>query len=72
MYPRAFMYRALYYIRKGDYDRAMADFNETIRLDPKNTFALCQRGMLKRKINDSSASADIAEAKQLDVTACER
>jgi len=32
--------------------------------------ALCNRGMLKRKIGDSSGNADVEEAKQLDASAC--
>lgn len=62
--------RGFIYENKGDYDRALADLNEAIRLDPKNAAALCGRGMLKRKIDDSSGDADIAEAKQLDASAC--
>ena len=57
-------------MKKGDYDRAIADYNEAIRLDPKNAAALCQRGMLKRKIDDSSGNADIAEAKELNASSC--
>ena len=48
----------------------MTDYDEAIRLDPKFAWALCNRGILKRKINDSSGDADIAEAKQLDAAVC--
>ena len=37
---------------KGDYDRAIADFNEAIRLDPKNFSPYNDRGALRLKRND--------------------
>jgi hypothetical protein len=48
----------------------MADYDAAIRLDPKYAGALCNRGILKQKINDSSGDADIADAKQLDASVC--
>ena len=72
IYALAYRNRASLYIKKGDFNRAMADLNETIRLDPKHTLALCTRGMLKRKIDDSSGSADIAEANKLDASVCRK
>ena len=71
MYSTSFNGRGYAYQSKGDYTRAMADYDEAIRLDPKNAVALCNRGMLKRKTNDSSGNADIAEAKQIDASACD-
>ena len=47
-------------MHKGDNDRAIADFNEAIRLDPNNALAFCNRGKLKLSINDASGNADIA------------
>jgi hypothetical protein len=32
----------------GDYDKAIADFNEAIRLDPKSTLVFIGRAMLIR------------------------
>ena len=36
--------RGVAYERRGEYDLALADFNQAIRLDPKNAFALRNRG----------------------------
>jgi len=65
-----FYNRGLAYAQKGDYDRAIADYNEAIRLDPKNAVTFCNRGFAKRQINDRSANADIAKARQLDPSVC--
>ena len=52
---------------KGDYDRAMADFNETIRLDPKHALAFRRRGVIYAKKGDyDRAIADYNEAIRLD------
>jgi tetratricopeptide (TPR) repeat protein len=54
------------YYAKKDYDRALADYNETIRLDPDNAAALYNRGLVKQRKGDiSGANEDIARAKQL-------
>jgi tetratricopeptide (TPR) repeat protein len=41
---RRIMSRAGAHIDAGDYDSAIADFTEAIRLDPEDTFAYCGRG----------------------------
>jgi hypothetical protein len=51
-------------------DRAMADYNEAIRLDPKNPYAFCERGRLKLKINVASGNPDIEKARELDASIC--
>jgi tetratricopeptide (TPR) repeat protein len=41
---KAFTYRGFSYLKKNDYDRAVEDFNQAIRLDPDNAWALANRG----------------------------
>jgi tetratricopeptide (TPR) repeat protein len=69
-YAVAFYNRGNAYSRKGDTDRAIADYSEAIRLYPKYALAFCWRGKAKLKINDSSGNEDIAQARQLDASAC--
>ena len=52
---------------KGDFDRAIADLNEAVRLDPKHAFAISVRGaafVYKRDFD--RALADLNEALRLD------
>src|ERR1700730_4847024 len=51
---------------KGDYDRAVADYSEAIRLDPKHAFAYIGRGLSYRMKGDyDRAIADHSEAIRL-------
>ena len=52
----AYYNRGIAYGAKGDYDRAIADFNEAIRLDPKSARAYGNRG------NDYLAKGDYDHA----------
>ena len=55
------------YAKKGDYDKAIADYTEAIRLDPKNAEAYCNRGHAYEEKGDyDKAIADCTEAIRLD------
>src|SRR5262245_37976109 len=59
--------RGYAYRNKGDYDRAIADHNEAIRLDPKNASAYSYRGLAyDEKGEYDRAIADHNEAIRLD------
>ena len=51
---------------KGDVDRAIADYNEAVRLAPDSALALYLRGLARQKKGDKAGIADIAAAKRID------
>ena len=58
---------ALAYRVKGENDRAIADYTEAIRLDPKNANAYSNRGYAYSDKGDTDrAIADFTEAIRLD------
>lgn len=62
-----FTLRGNAYNDKGDYDRAFADYNEAIRLDPKDVYAFTGRGIAyDHKGDPDRAVADFSEAIRLD------
>jgi Flp pilus assembly protein TadD len=55
------------YAKKGQYDRAIADYDEAIKLDPKDAIAFFTRGITYYAIDqDDRAIADLDEAIRLD------
>ena len=59
--------RGLSYKSKGDFDRAIADFSEAIRFDPKYAEAYYLRGVVYGNKGDlDRAIADLNEAIRLD------
>lgn len=63
----AFYNRALAYENKNDDARAIADYSESIKLNPKDADAFFQRGLCKARTGDKvGADADLAEAKRLN------
>ena len=58
--------RGVAYYNKGEYDQAIADFTEAIRLDPDNADIYHDRGLAYGKKGDESKSqADLSKAKEL-------
>jgi tetratricopeptide (TPR) repeat protein len=60
------------YKTSGDMERALADLNEALRVNPGYALALCNRGWVKLAIGDLTGRADIEKAKQLDPAQVER
>ena len=66
-YVSALNNRGNVYIRKGEYEKALADLNEAIRLDPKYVYGYKSRGNLYERMGDKDrAAADRAKVKELD------
>ena len=62
-----FLNRGLAYYNKKDYDQAIADYTETIRLDPKYAEAFYWRGIAYDEKKDyDQAVADYTEAIRLN------
>ncbi len=54
-------------MRKGDLDRAIADYDQAIKLNPNDAAALLNRGAAKKQQGDQSGGeADIAAAIKID------
>jgi tetratricopeptide (TPR) repeat protein len=57
-YPSAYNNRGIAWYRRGDFDRAIADHDEAIQLDPKDAQAYYDRGMAwekKRRLREALA-----------------
>lgn len=64
---RAYYHRSIAYRIKGQYDRAIADYDSVLRLDPKNAAIFISRGNTYRAMGESDhAIADYGEAIRLD------
>ena len=63
----AYYNRALAYENKDDYARAVADYDEALRLNPNDADALLYRGLDKQRLGDKAGGeADVAAAKRLN------
>src|SRR6266487_3402511 len=61
--PAVYLGRADAYVRKGDYDRALADYDEAIKLAPGTAIAFALRGEVHAKRGDyDGAIADYERA----------
>jgi tetratricopeptide (TPR) repeat protein len=65
-YSHLFVYRGLVRLRQGDYDKAIADFNDALKLMPKNARALYARAVAEsRKNNHKDSASDLEAARQI-------
>lgn len=63
----ACIHHGLAWAHEGEYDKAIADYDEAVRLDPKNASVYCFRGdALNKKLEYDKAIADYDEAIRLD------
>ena len=63
----AFYNRALAYENKDDYARAVADYDEALRLNPNDADALLYRGIDKQRLGDKAGGeADVAAARRMN------
>jgi tetratricopeptide (TPR) repeat protein len=63
----AFTARGIGYWASGDLDRAMADFEYAVELQPTSALPLYWRGMARRAKGDTAAGeADMAAAKKIN------
>jgi tetratricopeptide (TPR) repeat protein/predicted aspartyl protease len=62
-YGNYFASRGMIELRQANYDKAISDFDATLKMIPKSAFALYARGVAKmRKNKTAEGEADIAEA----------
>jgi len=53
-------------LRQGDYDKAIADFNDALEIMPKNARALYARAVAEsRKNNKKQSETDLEAARQI-------
>jgi tetratricopeptide (TPR) repeat protein len=65
-YAFLFLSRGLVRLRQGDYDKAIADFNDALKIMPKNARALYARAVAEsRKNNKKESQTDLAAARQI-------
>jgi tetratricopeptide (TPR) repeat protein len=65
-YSDLFVDRGLVHLRQGDYDKAIADFNDAFKITPKNARALYARAVAESRKDEKKISAsDVETAKQI-------
>jgi tetratricopeptide (TPR) repeat protein len=64
--------RGFVYLKLGDYDRAIADYDAALKNNPKIAYSLYGRGVAKLKKGDNdSGNSDIAAAKAINPDSAE-
>jgi len=72
-YPSLFVSRGLVRLRQGDYDKAIVDFNDALKMTPKNARALYARAVAESRKNKKKESAtDLEAATQIAPQIAER
>jgi tetratricopeptide (TPR) repeat protein/predicted aspartyl protease len=65
-YARAADSRGLVFLRMKDYDRSIADYDASLKINPKNAWSLYGRGIAElRKQQTAAGNADVASAKAI-------
>jgi tetratricopeptide (TPR) repeat protein/predicted aspartyl protease len=65
-YSELFVDRGLVHLRQGNYDKAIADFDDAFKMTPKNARALYARAVAESRKNEKKDSAnDVEAAKQI-------
>lgn len=66
-YSQVLLDRGLIYLRQGSYDKAIADFDDALKMSPKNARAFYARGLAKAQTNQAAESqADLAAAVEIE------
>jgi tetratricopeptide (TPR) repeat protein len=66
-------YRGLVRYRMGRYDKAIADYDDAVKLDPKAALWLYSRGLAKiRAKKDAEGEADMAQALKMEPTVADQ
>jgi tetratricopeptide (TPR) repeat protein/predicted aspartyl protease len=58
--------RGLVELRMGQYDKAIADYNEALTLAPRAAWSLYGRGLARRHMNDPASQSDLKAAVAID------
>ncbi len=65
-YGQLYADRGMLFLRQGSYDKALADFNDALKLTPRNARALYGRGVAESRKNLAKESAvDVAAARSI-------
>jgi len=72
-FPHLFVNRGLVRLRQGDYDKAIADFNDALKIMPKNARALYARAVAEsRKHDKKDSESDLEAARQIEPRVAEK